>query len=275
MSNIPNSLSSIADRLRASGSVFAEAEAQLLLSAAGTGLDLATMIDQRTAGLPIEHIVGWAEFCGQRVAVEPGVFVPRPRTEFLARHAVSLTGPGAVVVDLCTGSGAVAAAISAAVGVGELYATDIDPVAVRCAGRNLGASRVLQGDLFEPLPTSLQARIDVAVANTPYVPSAELERLPREARLHEPRHALDGGHDGLDIQRRAADAAMRWLAPGGFLLVEAGEHQAPTTAAIFSSSGLAASVVGSDEYDTTIVIGTTPQRSRATRPSSQTGSSDS
>lgn len=275
MSNASMPLPSVADRLRAAGSVFAEDEARLLLSAAHTQSELDTMIDQRVAGLPIEHIVGWAEFCGQRVAVEAGVFVPRPRTEFLVRRAVALAGPKAVVVDLCTGSGAVATAVTAAADVGELHATDIDPAAARCARRNLGGERVHEGDLFEPLPASLRLRIDIAVANTPYVPSREIERLPREARLHEVRVALDGGGDGLDIQRRVARSARAWLAPGGHLLVESSERQASTTAEIFGRSGLVPSVARSDELDATVVVGTVPQRSRATRPSSQTASSDS
>lgn len=265
----------VAERLRASGSVFAEDEARLLLSAARTQAELDEMLDQRAAGLPIEHIIGWAEFCGLRISLEPEVFVPRARTEFLVQRAVALVGPGAVVVDLCTGSGAVAAAISAATDVRDIYATDIDRAAVRCARRNLGTERVLHGDLFEPLPATLRGRVDVAVANTPYVPSGEIGRLPREARLHEPRRALDGGADGLDIQRRLAEEALDWLAPGGSVLVEASGRQAPTTAAVFGDSGLSPHVARSDEFDTTVVIGTAPQRSRATRPSSQTASSDS
>lgn len=255
MSNTPAALSLVANRLRATGSVFAEDEARLLLSAARTSAELETMLDERAAGVPIEHVVGWAEFCGLRVAVEPDVFVPRRRTEFLVQQAVARIGPGSIVVDLCTGSGAVAVAVAAATDVGELHATDIDPVAVRCAARNLGAERVYRGDLFEPLPASLRARVAVAVANTPYVPTDELEQLPREARLHEPRHALDGGGDGLDIQRRAADAALEWLAPGGFLLVETSERQAPEAAEIFRGSGLDPSVARSGDLDATVVIG--------------------
>lgn len=258
MSDMPSTLALVTDRLRAAGSVFAEDEARLLLSTAPAEADLTTMIEQRVAGRPLEHVVGWAEFCGQRVALEPGVFVPRPRTEFLVRQAAALTGPRAVVVDLCTGSGAVAAAIAAAGEFGELYATDIDPAAVRCARRNLAAGHVLEGDLFEPLPTALRARVNVAVANTPYVPSRQIERLPRDARLHEHPVALDGGVDGLDVQRRVAASARTWLAPGGHLLVETSESQAPSTAEIFGRSGLTPRVVRSEELDATAVIGTAP-----------------
>lgn len=258
MSNTSAALSLVANRLRATGSLFAEDEARLLVSAARTRAELESMLDERAAGVPIEHVVGWAEFCGLRIAVEPGVFVPRPRTRFLVRQAASLVRPGAVVVDLCTGAGAVAAAIEAAADVGELYATDVDAVAVRCAGRNIGVDRVFQGDLFEPLPESIQGMIDIAVANVPYVPSGELERLPREARLHEPRHALDGGADGLDVVRRAAAEARGWLASGSHLLVETSERQAPTAAEIFAGSGLRPSIARSDDLDATVVVGAVP-----------------
>ncbi len=111
----------------------------MLISAARTPADLAAMVDRRAAGLPLEHVLGWAEFCGLRIVVDPGVFVPRRRTEFLVRQAAALTRPRAVVVDLCCGSGAVGVALVAALDRVELYAVDIDPAAVRCARPNLAA----------------------------------------------------------------------------------------------------------------------------------------
>ena len=175
------------------------------------------MVDERVAGVPVEQLVGWVTFCGLRILVDRGVFVPRRRTELLVRESVGLARrvDGPVVVDLCCGSGAVGAAIAAALPSVELHAVDIDPVAVRCASRNLagaGAS-VYEGDLDAPLPITLAGRVDVLVANAPYVPSGEIGMLPREARVHEPRTALDGGTDGLDVLRRLAAAALRWLAP--------------------------------------------------------------
>src|ERR1022692_3801195 len=128
---------SVVARLRAAGCVFAEDEARLLIAAARTPADLAGLVDRRVAGLPLEHVLGWAEFCGLRIAVDAGVFVPRRRTEFLVREAAAACRPGAVVVDLCCGSGAVGAALAVAVGRVELHATDIDPAAVRCARRNV------------------------------------------------------------------------------------------------------------------------------------------
>ena len=169
----------------------------------------------------LEHVIGWAEFCGLRIAVESGVFVPRRRTEFLVDQAAALAKPGAVVVDLCCGTGAVGAALTAALEQIELYAADIDPAAVRCARRNVTAAGgyVYEGDLYEPLPATLRGRVDILVANAPYVPADAIELLPREARIYESLVALDGGADGLDVQRRVATAAPLWLTPGGHLLV--------------------------------------------------------
>jgi release factor glutamine methyltransferase len=142
----------------------------------------------------------------------------------------------------------------------ELYATDIDPAATRCARRNIGdRGRVYDGDLYEPLPNTLRNRVDILVANAPYVPTEAIGLMPPEARDHEPRIALDGGSDGLDIHRRIAAAAQEWLAPGGHLLIETSRDQAPLTAAAMSSNGLAVSVTSSAELDATVVIGT-PQR---------------
>ncbi|WP_141434064.1 putative protein N(5)-glutamine methyltransferase [Bacillus sp. 03113] len=250
----------IATRLRAAGCVFAEDETRLLISAARTPAILDDMVNRRAAGLPIEHVIGWAEFCGLRIAVDPGVFVPRRRTEFLVHKATHMTRPGAVVVDLCCGSGAVGAVVAASIKGIELYATDIDPAAVKCARRNVNAAggHVYEGDLFEPLPATLQGRVDVLVANAPYVPTGAIGRLPPEARIHEARVALDGGVDGLDVQRRVATAAPLWLAPGGHLLVETSKRQAPHTVEIFACNGLIPQVACSDELDATVVIGTRP-----------------
>ncbi|MGA1836210.1 methyltransferase [Herbiconiux sp. 11R-BC] len=352
----------VAARLRAAGCVFAEEEAALLLEAAGFGAEggfdeaseheaggiirtepgtsaghaglrhvdapdpvaLERLIAQRVAGLPLEHILGWAEFAGLRIAVDPGVFVPRRRTEFLVQHAVAAlahgrdahpaaeaasaaqrpehrTSPsgaadreaggahpgdgasalehpehrrtqggtadreagdthpaaGVVVLDLCCGSGAVGAAMAAAVAGADVYAADIDPAAVRSARRNIPRpERVFEGDLYDALPGTLRGRIDVIVVNAPYVPTAAIATMPPEARLHEARVALDGGADGLDVQRRVAADALGWLARGGTLLIETSEAQAPTTAAVFAEAGLHPRIERSDELDATVVIGT-------------------
>ena len=213
----------------------------MLTDSAPSSEELARLIEQRAEGLPLEHVVGWAEFCGLRLAVDPGVFVPRPRTELLVREAAALLAPGAVVVDLCCGSGAVGAALLAVADSIELYATDLDPAAVRCARRNL--PRVYEGDLFEPLPGALRGRVDLLAVNAPYVPSAEVALLPREARLYEPRAALDGGADGLDVLRRVIEAAPEWLAPEGRLVTEASEAQTPALFEAASLVGLESRVV--------------------------------
>jgi len=243
--------------LRAAGCVFAEDEARLLVAAARTEADIARMVDQRTAGVPLEQVVGWAEFCGLRIAVDLGVFVPRRRTELLVRRAAALAPAGAVVVDLCCGSGAVGTALGAAVDGVELHALDIDPAAVRCARRNLlpAGGQVYEGDLYEPLPTALRGRVGVLVANAPYVPSASIELMPAEARMHEPRVALDGGQDGLDVVRRVAAGSLEWLAPGGHLLVETSRRQAQETVEVLVRSGLAAQVTVDDERNATVVSG--------------------
>jgi release factor glutamine methyltransferase len=255
---LPHSV--IVTRLRAAGCVFAEDEADLLLSTARTPAELAAMVDQRIAGLPLEHVLGWAEFRGLRVAVDPEVFVPRRRTEFLVEQAVGLARPGAVVVDLCCGSGALGVALSAAVDGVELYAADVEPAAVRCARRNVVAvgGQVFEGDLFEPLPVTLQGRIEILLSNVPYVPTEEVRLLPPEARIHEPRVTLDGGSDGLEVLRRVSAAAPLWLAPGGHLLVETSERQAPLAAEILTRDGLIPRVATSEELNATVVIGTRP-----------------
>lgn len=256
-------LTAVAARLRAAGCVFAEDEARLLMDAAPTPDALAAMVDERAAGVPLEHVLGWSEFCGLRIAVAPGVFVPRPRSEFLVREAVTAAPPDKpVVVDLCCGSGALGAAVADRLHHVELHAVDVDAAAVRCARRNLAAAggQVYEGDLYELLPVSLRGRVHVLVANVPYVPTSEIGLLPPEARLHEAPVALDGGPDGLDVLRRVAAEAPAWLAPGGRLLIETSERQAPPAAEAYSRAGLAPRVASDDESNTAVVVGERPER---------------
>ena len=250
-----SSLDSIVRALREAGCVFAEDEAALLVSTARTPADLPSMVERRAAGLPLEQVLGWAEFCGLRVAVDLGVFAPRRRTELLVREAAAVAGSRAVVVDMCCGSGAVGAALLALLDQAELHAVDIDPTAAACARRNLPGAHVYEGDLLEPLPATLQGRVSILVANAPYVPTEDMVLLPPEARLHEPRVALDGGADGLEVQRRLIASAPAWLAPGGHLLVETGERQALQTVEAFTRSGLVPRVASADELNATVVIG--------------------
>lgn len=255
----PLALSSLVTTLRAAGCVFAEDEADLIAATATGPADLTAMVERRAAGHPLEHVLGWAEFSGLRIAVDPGVFVPRRRTEFLISQAARLAPSPAVVIDLCCGSGALGAALATALDGVELHAADVEPAAVRCARRNIGGlGRVYEGDLFAPLPAALRGRVDVLLANVPYVPTGDVALLPAEARVHEPLVALDGGGDGLDVLRRVAAEAPRWLAPGGSLLVETSERQAEAAARAVGGSGLVPCVVSSDELYATVVIGTLP-----------------
>jgi release factor glutamine methyltransferase len=237
--------------------VFAEDEAQLLIESARSPAALADMVRERVAGLPLEHVLGWVEFCGLRIAVDRGVFVPRRRTEFLVRQAAALAPPGATVVDLACGSGALGLAVAALVAGVRLSAVDIEPAAVACARRNLTArgGRAYLGDLYDPLPARLRGHIDVLMANVPYVPTGAVDLMPREARLHEPRVALDGGPDGLAVLRRVAAGAPSWLAPGGHLLLESGVDQVAPAVAALAECGLTAWAVGDEETNATVIIG--------------------
>ena len=247
--------SALVTRLRAAGCVFAEEEAELLLAAGG---DLDALAARRVAGEPLEQVLGWAGFGGLRILVEPGVFVPRRRTELLASAATARARPRAVVVDLCCGTGAVGAVVATAVPEVELWAADLDPVAVACARRNLEplGGRVVAGDLFAPLPAALRGRVDVLAVNAPYVPTDAIALMPPEARDHEARLALDGGDDGVVVHRRVAAEAPAWLAPGGVLLVETSEEQASLTGAALVASGLVVEVLRDEERDATVVAGT-------------------
>ncbi|YCH19729.1 methyltransferase [Arthrobacter sp. D1-29] len=279
-------------RLRAAGCVFAEEEAQLLLDAFTNPDDLAHAVERRIAGYPVEHILGWAQFCGARIAVDPGVFVPRRRTELLVHLAAELlegSGLGSrggamgvsrqgsrrgsraglglhlsahdeavVLVDLCCGSGAVGAALASRVGGLELHAADIDSAAVKCAARNVGllGGQVHHGDLYEALPPALKGNVTLLAVNAPYVPTDAIATMPPEAREHEPLISLDGGTDGLDVHRRVAAGAREWLGSGGHILIETSRRQALETAGVLAAAGLETRTIHSDELDGTVVIGT-------------------
>jgi len=252
-----SSLSAVTETLRAAGCAFADEEAQLMITEAKTQLDLTRMIEARTEGIPLEQILGWAEFCGHRVIIETGVFAPRFKTEFLVEQAMALCTLDSVVLDLCCGSGAIGLAVISDKPSIQLLAADIDPIAVACAKQNLApfGVAVFEGDLFESIPHDLKGRVDILIANAPYVPTDAIEIMPRESRLYESRASLDGGKDGLDVHRRIAAEATVWLAPGGHLLIETGKSQAPNAANIFTHVGLNSKIAYSEEFDATVVIG--------------------
>jgi release factor glutamine methyltransferase len=241
--------------LRAAGSVYAEDEAAVLLTAAAEGGDLGALVARRVRGVPLEVVVGWAMFCGHRIAVDPGVFVPRRKTELLAETAAGALPAGGVLVDLCCGTGAIALVAALAIDAAEVHAADVDPAAVACARRNLArvGGAVHHGDLYEALPRRLQARVDVLTVNAPYVPTDEVRLMPPEAREHEPLVALDGGADGVALHRRVAVDAPHWLAPGGVLLVETCEGLAHLTCRAVEAAGLRAEVLRDEDRDATVV----------------------
>ena len=241
-------------RLRAAGCVFAEDEADVLGAAAADETALRAMVERRALGEPLEQVVGYADFCGVRVRLLPGVFVPRVRSELLVRMASAAVSAGSVVVDLCCGSGALALAVRAQRPAIELHAADVDPVAVACARDNLG-EYVYQGDLFKALPTGLRGRIDVLLANVPYVATRHIPLLPAEAREHEPHTALDGGDDGLEVFRAVISGAGEWLAPGGIVLSEITEAQVEAALAAVRNAGLAADLGYDDDLEARVVRG--------------------
>lgn len=248
-------------RLRAAGCVFAEEEAAILLDSAGSAQELERMLSERVSGVPLEHVVGWARFMGLRVEVGPGVFVPRPRTAALVGVAARSLTPGDVVLDLCCGSGAVGLALAELVPGIRLVSADLDPRAVEVACRNLAGldATVVHGDLFDPVPRELRGRVAVISVVAPYVPTNEIDLLPHEARDFEPRIALDGGADGLQLLGRIIADAPPWLAPGGVLVTEVSEEQSERAAALLRESGLSPEVEIDEEAGTTVVSGRAPR----------------
>jgi release factor glutamine methyltransferase len=215
----------VVQALAEGGCIAPRAEADALVTASGEGVgSIEELLARRLRGEPLAWITGSVRFCGVRIRVDPGVFVPRPHTQALALRAVSLLPAAGIAVDLCTGTGAVAAVLGSARPRATVVATDVDPVAVACARRN--GVHALVGDLDEPLPPSLRGSVDVMTAVVPYVPTEELHLLPRDVFANEPHRALDGGPRGTTVLVRAAEAAVRWLRPGGSVLLELGGDQA-------------------------------------------------
>ncbi|HWO71338.1 MAG TPA: peptide chain release factor N(5)-glutamine methyltransferase, partial [Actinomycetota bacterium] len=179
---------------------------------------------QRCRGTPLQHLTGEQQFRRLTLEVRPGVFVPRPETEVLVGAALEALGPveDPVVVDVGTGTGAIALAIKDERPDAEVFATDISPEAVELARRNaarLGLDvRVFQGDLLSPLPEELRGWVDLVISNPPYVTPAEYEDLPEDVKA-DPELALVGGPE---IYERLAAESLRWLRDGGILAVEIG-----------------------------------------------------
>jgi len=250
-----------AEDLATRGSTTARLDAELLLAhALGTtrlGLYLAhdrplepaqrsalrSHVERRRKGEPVAYILGRKEFYGLDFFVDGRVLVPRPETERLVDavlEALPVHSVGGRVLDLGTGSGAVAIAVARARPTVDVDAVDLSEDALVVARRNAlrhAAIRVraIRGDLFAGLP--LSARYDVVVSNPPYIATGDLQGLPVDVALWEPRSALDGGADGLALVRRIVSEAPRWLSPNGRLCLEVGAGQAPTVRDLVAAVG--------------------------------------
>ncbi|HLT30493.1 MAG TPA: peptide chain release factor N(5)-glutamine methyltransferase [Myxococcaceae bacterium] len=209
-----------------------------------TAEELATyrgLIGRRVQGEPTQYLVGEKHFYNRAFVVDERVLIPRPETELLVDEVLQHLPPKGPsrVLDLCTGSGCIALSIAAERPYASVWAVDVSPDALDVARLNaerlgVGARVTLrEGDLFRGLPED--ARFDVIVSNPPYVASGELPGLQREVQ-REPRLALDGGADGLDLVRRLVAEAPRWLKPGGHLAMEIGENQGPATLALLRNA---------------------------------------
>jgi release factor glutamine methyltransferase len=205
------------------------------------------LVRRRAAGEPTAWLTGRREFLGHAFRVGPRVLVPRPETELVVEAALALLPAGGSLLDLCTGSGCIAISAALARPDARVVATEISPEALAVARENaaaLGARvELLEGDLFDPIPEG--ERFDVIVSNPPYLPTGEIPGLSREVR-REPRIALDGGEDGLDLLRRIVSCAPSWLRPDGLLLGEMHESHAPALPALCLAAGFATAEVGRD-----------------------------
>ena len=204
-------------------------------------------ISERALGKPVSYITGMKEFMGLEFAVNKAVLIPRPETELLVEEAVRvLNGKAMRVLDLCTGSGAIAVSIRHFVPQAEVTATDLSEEALKVARENAerltaGGIRFLQGDLFEAF-SNLQAPgselFNLIVSNPPYIPAKVIDGLMPDVKDFEPRLALDGGADGLDIYRRLIPQAAEYLAPGGVLMLEIGHDQGESVPDLCRQAGL-------------------------------------
>jgi release factor glutamine methyltransferase len=211
-------------RLEAGGFVAADEEAdELLACAAGDGERLEALVARRFTGEPLAWITGSVTFCGVEVRIDHGVYVPRWQSEQLADRAAQRLPERGTAVDLCTGSGAIAAVLRAKRTTAHVIATEVDERAIACARAN--GIEVFEGDLLDPLPRTLEGQVDVIVGVVPYVPTPELGLLQRDTFTFETALSYDGGDDGTTHLRRAIAGAPRFLAPGGALLLELGAGQ--------------------------------------------------
>lgn len=254
---------SLVDFLRAAGCVFAEDEAAILQSSAETPQELRAWATRRAAGEPLEHIVGWVDFGGERLSVGPGVFVPRQRSLLLARTTATLAEEldAPMVLEAYCGAAPLATYVARHAPRARVAATDISSVALEYAKANMEAARpgadwadnVFPGDVLAGLPARLRGTIDVIAAVPPYVPSAAVDFLPHEAREHEPEATLVGGKSGLDHFASLLREAGSWLSRGGTVSAEMGQGQADEAARLAASLGYALATTFTDDEGTAVL----------------------
>ena len=221
----PNDPETLVALLSGAGFIAAKEEAdQLLACAAGDVELLDALVRRRLTGEPLAWITGNVSFCGLKIRVDPGVFVPRRQSEQLARRAVERLPTNGTAIDLCTGAGAIAKTLMTHRSGARVVASDVDELAAACATAN--GVEVYCGDLFAPLPRTLEGRVDVIVGVVPYVPTPELPLLQRDTFVFESPLSYDGGSDGTEILRRVLTDSPRFLRRGGTLLLELGGNQA-------------------------------------------------
>jgi release factor glutamine methyltransferase len=261
----PTDAEGLAALLAGSGFVAAEEEAaELLAHAAGDASLLDSLVGRRLTGEPLAWITGSVSFCGLKIRVDPGVYVPRFQTELLARRAVERLPASGAAIDLCTGSGAIARTLLVNRSRARVVASDIDERAVACARAN--GAEVYRGDLLDPLPRALEGRVDVVVGVVPYVPTKELALLQRDTFTFESALSYDGGRDGTDVLRRVLRDSPRFLRRGGALLLELGNEQADAIAGDLARLGYAGvRVLRDEEGDVRGIEATFRQRGGAPR----------
>lgn len=258
MTDESESVAQLATRLREAGCLLPNEEARLLVESGATGARLSSMIDRRLAGEPVETVLGWVDFVGQRLVVQSGVFVPRRRTQLLAQTCLDLVPDTGVLVELCCGVAPVAAVVMAGAPTVEVHVADVSGLALECAQENVPLASHHQGDLYAALPDHLLGRVSVIAANAPHVPTAEMALMPREALAHEPRRALDGGPEGTQIQRLLVAEAAQWLAPAGVIALESGPDAADQVTTAMREVGLGVEVRDDPAVHGCVVLGFKP-----------------